>query len=1013
MDTTHRSSLCHLNSLAWNGQQSSPATAKLDSSLKKNTAFIKKIRTSIDANSESSLLDGIAKLSLEKYLNELLSAVSEALTRVSKGPDVNAAVEVVSALHQRFDTRLTPFIMLYFAHFLAPLSTPLSERDEKDRLSKLKNLVILLMEFSLSGIFTTVDVMPEDELPRYLSRLKSKQLLMIVPCLREVLSMEFASGNTLSIASSFVKQFSEYLTKENEFLPEESRGFLLKLLDLYTENAVAMTERLYTDISSKHQKAQIIALKTGHIQETMEAEAAQLQTRFDKFQAFCETSAKYMGSRAPKLVTPLEQRSTSDAKVQIVSSSSKVTTDLSLWESDDAKKFYSGVPELSTLVPDAILSQGDGKTEDESKGTQMTDIMIRLDECISPKDVDKVVQDYWLSGLNNKASRNRLFRHFTESIEIYKFRNYARFLKINQSYMPELLDDLIDRLDKSLRFQMHHDAMTEKVILFFGELVKFKLIPIHVLFHKVRTLILNVDVSNNIEILSLLFDSCGRMLLYDAEYSDHTKELIALLGTLKDTRTFSPSDSQAVKIFLLSLYPPSVNKVAFTDGRTNEEKFMTFLVKQGLTADNYKIILAAFKRIDWANEINVRRIEEIFSKPEEVSYELIPEFAKIFRHLCIGNMQSSLKVHVIDSLLESIIVGLEDNDYRKNRTRLAEVRYLAELFNLKMLGKSLITTVLYRILCNSHKDNYPTPAEVCEVDPPESFFRVRLICTLLSNLSLLRISSKKVNSDLRVFYRFFDYYTWTKVQPLPMEIVGKLDDLSVSLQEQEQQFERSSNFKDSVERLQKVMVEQGLRSEETEEVEETEEGEEAEDEIDEIEVEEEIDVESDEESEEETDETEEESDEDAEEETEEESEEDTEEESVSESDPEDTDELYSREVEERFNEELEKELGKLRLEAMTSSKSSAILSGSGNLSSPSMLLKANSGTGSPAESRSGSDNGNRFTFLSHAGQKVAARALKLPENAKFTRNYTEETEKIRREKEAIKSIVLSSLQRSE
>ena len=71
--------------------------SSLDSSLKKNTAFIKRLRTSLNADNQSALLKDISSLSLEKYIPEVVGAASEGLQKCKTISDIMAAVEVSSA----------------------------------------------------------------------------------------------------------------------------------------------------------------------------------------------------------------------------------------------------------------------------------------------------------------------------------------------------------------------------------------------------------------------------------------------------------------------------------------------------------------------------------------------------------------------------------------------------------------------------------------------------------------------------------------------------------------------------------------------------------------------------------------------------------------------------------------------------------------------------------------------------------------------------------------------------
>jgi regulator of nonsense transcripts 2 len=69
-------------------------TGSLDSSLKKNTAFIKRLRTSLNADNQAALLKDISSLSLEKYIPEVVGAASEGLQKCKTVSDILAAVEV-------------------------------------------------------------------------------------------------------------------------------------------------------------------------------------------------------------------------------------------------------------------------------------------------------------------------------------------------------------------------------------------------------------------------------------------------------------------------------------------------------------------------------------------------------------------------------------------------------------------------------------------------------------------------------------------------------------------------------------------------------------------------------------------------------------------------------------------------------------------------------------------------------------------------------------------------------
>lgn len=66
--------------------------------MKRNSALIKKLRQLSD-ESKDSLLTDIQKTNQSKYVSEAVTAITEASL---KSKDINAAVQVCSALHQRY-----------------------------------------------------------------------------------------------------------------------------------------------------------------------------------------------------------------------------------------------------------------------------------------------------------------------------------------------------------------------------------------------------------------------------------------------------------------------------------------------------------------------------------------------------------------------------------------------------------------------------------------------------------------------------------------------------------------------------------------------------------------------------------------------------------------------------------------------------------------------------------------------------------------------------------------------
>lgn len=86
-----------------------PAESQLknrDSSIKKNSAFVKKLRNNLFEANRAALLLEIKKLNLTKYIPEAVSSLA-ALSKLKKA-DIPTAVEVAVALHQTYEEFTVP-----------------------------------------------------------------------------------------------------------------------------------------------------------------------------------------------------------------------------------------------------------------------------------------------------------------------------------------------------------------------------------------------------------------------------------------------------------------------------------------------------------------------------------------------------------------------------------------------------------------------------------------------------------------------------------------------------------------------------------------------------------------------------------------------------------------------------------------------------------------------------------------------------------------------------------------
>ncbi|RWS23092.1 regulator of nonsense transcripts 2-like protein, partial [Leptotrombidium deliense] len=124
---------------------------KLDSSVKKNSAFVKKLKNMTEAQKDSILKD-MNSLNLSKYISEVASAVVEAKLKMS---DIPMAIKICSLLHQRYPD----FSVQLMESWNKVLPKKLADVQNINP-SKMRIDLRLLSELVSSGIFKPREGLP-------------------------------------------------------------------------------------------------------------------------------------------------------------------------------------------------------------------------------------------------------------------------------------------------------------------------------------------------------------------------------------------------------------------------------------------------------------------------------------------------------------------------------------------------------------------------------------------------------------------------------------------------------------------------------------------------------------------------------------------------------------------------------------------------------------------------------------------------------------------------------------
>ncbi|KAL9027192.1 MAG: hypothetical protein Q9196_004259, partial [Gyalolechia fulgens] len=862
----------------------------LDASLKKNTAFIKRLRTSIIATSTSTLLQEARSLSLHKYLSEVISASYEGLCKVKAAGDLAAAVEIVSALHQRFGpAEYTSFLGWLLGRGMSTpdraqlkaLSQDAREKEEKERLVRQRALLKVVTELWLVGVLGSLDdiARPEDAAAKGkenagvgASKLgeasgKAKPGHGVVrpdrsldaepfplEVLKDLLAHDKEHAN-LPLVVLFVKSFgwdilgvksaSIELPKAsrakdiqcaaaeggNQSSADEEPGSVSAMNDPpLTKSEIQerfrnVLERYFVDLKHHiiHDHKNIIAqdkrnaeayVKSGEVFEDRQANHDKQLKAQEKLISNAQILCDALGSQEmPDLSEEDTQAVGGSTGIGLIKTGEYLrgqTEGPGIWEDEEERRFYENLIDLQDRVPGILLEDGRKKRQEEdaqvgkkseaiavngdtdgsrdgaaagdtvedqstviankSVGAQVDTLLARLPELQTREAVDQLAMDFCF--LNSKASRNRLAKALQD---IPKGRsdllpNYSRLAATLGKYLPDVTQGLVSHLDeefRSLQRRKQKDFLGQARtgnVRYLAELTKFGIVPEHVIFHCLKVS-LDEFSRMNIEIIGNLLENCGRYLLRNPDTAPRMNSFLETLQRKKAAQHLGQQERMLIENAMYYVNPPARAAIQQKE-KTPMQQFISKMIYLDMNKRTYARVLKSLRKLHWEEPEVVAILEKIFSKPEKVKFGNINLLAYLVSQL--GKFHHDFEVAVVDNLLEQITLGLEQNDFKFNQRRIAEAKYLAELYSYKAVDSFVIFDTLYRIVTFGHPGGTPSRGSLNPLDLPDDFFRIRLVCTMLDFCGgyFDRGAARK---KLDFFLTFFQYYIATK-ETLPMDI---------------------------------------------------------------------------------------------------------------------------------------------------------------------------------------------------------------------------------------------------
>ncbi|XP_030378206.1 regulator of nonsense transcripts 2 isoform X2 [Scaptodrosophila lebanonensis] len=334
--------------------------ARLDSSLKKNTAFVKKLKM-FTATQLDSMLRELSALNLSKYISEICAALSEAKLKMT---DVPAVVSLASKLHCTY----ADFDSQFLEAWQKTLNIKASEKITNP--SKLRVDLRLFAELVSSGVLPMKSGLA--------------QLGMV---LVQLIAQDKDDHSNFSIILSFCRHCGEeyaglvpqkmqnLATKygvevpKSDFLTAEKQLNLRTMLKGYFKALCKHVLSEQGELMSMTKNLRRTMECKGEISQEKREKSELMQANFDKLLASAQSLSELLGEPMPELAKEVECCNPGTVIENMLDSATFGPVDP--WGDEDTRSFYTDLPDLRQFLPNFSAPKVDLETLEET--TELTE----------------------------------------------------------------------------------------------------------------------------------------------------------------------------------------------------------------------------------------------------------------------------------------------------------------------------------------------------------------------------------------------------------------------------------------------------------------------------------------------------------------------------------------------------------------------------------------------------------------------------------------------------------------
>jgi hypothetical protein len=356
-------------------------------------------------------------------------------------------------------------------------------------------------------------------------------------------------------------------------------------------------------------------------------------------------------------------------------------------------------------------------------------LISQIQSCTSKEICDELgIKFCRLSNKNNcKKLIQALTSVSTSNVHLIPF--YCRLVAVICKVLPEIGQRVAAICEDRFWNQLLDPELRNNNIRYMGELYKFKIISGSSLFATINFMLADPS-QDNVESVFILLEKVGQTLDRDPKTTNRFKDQLKLMLRIINVKNLDFKQTPLVD-YAYNLYKPHlVNK------RIKPSTSVYLFVKEILTP-NYRIkitkVSTKLRKLHYPEQesILLKALMEELNTNESCHSQLAYIVTNVSR------IHPSISICLVDLLLEIVHRGMYEMEVNNMQRRTSEIKFLAELYSLKLVSTEVLMATLYLIIKEMNSKNKMTPIEI-----KEECFRVRLVLVILNSCGIYFLKGK-------------------------------------------------------------------------------------------------------------------------------------------------------------------------------------------------------------------------------------------------------------------------------